>query len=209
MLDLVSVAPFFARAIAQDAFQRATDYAYRVCSEQRGEYDVALYDGSTSKRATCVSLDAGELAFCSGIAHDACVRFNPPSLQDNAVAKAFDRMTRAQTALAPELAGDPVCLEIMARYMCALAFPKCDPDPLNASKHYEIPACWEYCVDSVFGCMGERETAFDVCNRSVYAGVVVSRERPDVKCVAGSSTANRVIFVTMMASLTLVFLGRM
>ena len=208
MLDLVSVAMFFARAIAQDEFKRATDYEYRVCSEQPGGYDVALYDGSTSKRATCVSLDAGELAFCSGIAYDACVRYNPPSLQDNAVATAFDRMTRAQTALAPELAGDPVCLQVMARYMCAVAFPKCDPDPLNASRHYEIPACWDYCMDSVFGCIGEKEAAFDVCNRSVYADVVVSQERPDVKCIAGSSIANKVIFVATMASSILLFLGR-
>ena len=199
---------FVACATARGAFERATDYEYRVCSEQPGDYDVVLHDGSTSKRATCVSLDAGELAFCSGIAYDACVRFNPPSLQDDALAKVFDRMTRAQNMMAPELAGDPLCLEIMARYMCAVTFPKCDPDPLNVSKHYELPACWDYCVDSVFGCMGEWETAFDVCNRSVYAGIVVSQDRPEVRCLAGSSTANKVFFVATTASLALVFFGR-
>ena len=205
-LDLVFVVLFFERAAAQNAFTRATGYQKRVCTEQPGSYDVALSDGSTSKRATCVSLDAGELKFCSGIAHDACVRYDPPVLQDDAVAKAFDRMARAQAVMAPELAGDLVCLEIMAKYMCAVAFPKCDPDPVNLSKHYEIPVCWDYCVDSVFGCMGERKTAFDVCNRSVHAGIVNSQDRPDVKCLAGGSAAVKVVFVAVMTSLVLVFL---
>ena len=75
-----------------------------------------------------------------------------------------------QSAMAPELAGEPTCLVVMAEYMCAVAFPRCDPDPLEASKYYEIPACWDYCTNSVFGCTGEMATAMDVCNRSVYAG---------------------------------------
>lgn len=196
-----------ARAVAQDAFGRAEDYAYRVCSDQPGGYDVTLRDGSTVKRSSCVSLDAGELAFCSGIAYDSCMRYDPPSMQDKRVTSAFDRLTKAQTAMAPELAGDPACLETMARYMCAVAFPKCDPDPVNTSKYYEIPVCWDYCMDAVFACMGERTTAFEVCNRSVYAGVVVSQDRPDVKCLAGSSAALRVVVVAALASVALVFLA--
>ena len=207
VLILVLIPTLAGDAVAQEAFDRAVDYGYRVCSEQPGDYDVTLPDRSVVKRATCVSLDAGELAFCSGIAYDACVRYDPPSLQDKRVTSAFDRLTKAQTAMAPLLAGEPICLEIMARYMCALAFPKCDPDPVNTSKYYEIPVCWDYCMDAVFGCMGERATAFDVCNRSVYAGVVASQDRPDVKCLAGSSAALRVVFVAALASVALVFLA--
>lgn len=185
---------------ARGQFERAVDYDYRVCSEQSGEYDVELVGGGTVKRAMCVSVDAGELGFCNGIAYDACVRTDPPLTQDKRVTLQFDRMTKMQTAIAPELAADPICLEVMAQYMCALAFPRCDPDPVNTSKYYELPACWEYCMNAVFACMGEMDTAQDVCNRSVYAGVVASQDRPDVKCVsAGSAVVTFVATAVTMA----------
>ena len=184
-------------------FQRATDYEYRVCAEQPGEYATTQTDGTTATRARCVSLDAGELGFCAGIAYDACVRTNPPTTQDKRVLSAFERMTKMQSAMAPELAGEPTCLVVMAEYMCAVAFPRCDPDPLEATKYNEVPACWDYCTNSVFGCTGEMATAMDVCNRSVYAGVVVAQDRPDVKCVSGAGELVLITVAMMTVALVL------
>ncbi|OUS45050.1 hypothetical protein BE221DRAFT_208596 [Ostreococcus tauri] len=180
MMILWAVVAAASATAARGQFERAVDYDYRVCSEQSGEYDVEL-------RAMCVSVDAGELGFCSGIAYDACVRTDPPLTQDKRVTLQFDRMTKMQTAIAPELAADPIVW-------------RCDPDPVNTSKYYELPACWEYCMNAVFACMGEMDTARDVCNRSVYAGVVASQDRPDVKCVsAGSAVVTFVATAVTMA----------
>ena len=203
-LTATTLATAIGRArVGRAQFQRATDYEYRVCAEQPGEYATTQTDGTTATRARCVSLDAGELGFCAGIAYDACVRTNPPSTQDKRVLSAFERMTKMQSAMAPELAGEPTCLVVMAEYMCAVAFPRCDPDPLEATKYNEVPACWDYCTNSVFGCTGEMATAMDVCNRSVYAGVVVAQDRPDVKCVSGAGELVLITVAMMTVALVL------
>lgn len=73
-----------------------------------------------------------------------------------------------------ELVGESTCLVVMAEYMCAVAFLRCDLDLLEVMKYNEVLVCWDYCMNLVFGCMGEMVMVMDVCNRSVYAGVVVA-----------------------------------
>jgi len=188
---------------SEGPFSRALDYPYRVCDAQVGEYATRLEDGTTANRARCVSLDAGELGFCQGIAYDACVRTDPPTTQDKKVLAMFERMTKHQAAIAPTLAGDPDCLLVMAEYMCAAAFPRCDPDPVELTKYYEIPMCWEYCMNSVYGCTGEMASAQKICNASLATGVVVSSDRPDVKCTSVARLNQRVV-VAAAASLVVV-----
>jgi len=168
---------------AQAQFEKATDYPYRVCSEQPGAY---AGPNGTTDRASCVSLDAGELGFCSGIAWDACIRTDPPALQDKRVLGQYEEMTKKQLVMAPELANDPDCLVVMAEYMCALAFPRCDPNPNDATTYYELPACWDYCMNSVFGCTGDMAIAQNVCNASLASGVVVESGRSDVRCTSAA-----------------------
>jgi hypothetical protein len=174
-----SLAPNAVRA----QFEKATDYPYRVCSEQPGAY---AGPNGTTDRASCVSLDAGELGFCTGIAWDACVRTDPPSLQDKRVLGQYEEMTKKQLVMAPELANDPECLVVMAEYMCALAFPRCDPNPNDALTYFELPACWDYCMNSVFGCTGDMSIAQNVCNASLASGVVVESGRSDVRCTSAA-----------------------
>jgi len=188
---------------SEGPFSRALDYPYRVCDAQVGEYATLQEDGTTANRARCVSLDAGELGFCQGIAYDACVRTDPPTTQDKKVLAMFERMTKHQAAIAPMLAGDPACLLVMAEYMCAAAFPRCDPDPVELTKYYEIPMCWEYCMNSVYGCTGEMASAQKICNASLATGVVVPSDRPDVKCTSASRLNQRVV-VAAAASLVVV-----
>jgi hypothetical protein len=46
-------------------------------------------------------------------------------------------------------------------------------------------------------------TAMDVCNRSVYAGVVVAQDRPDVKCVSGAGELVLITVAMMTVALVL------
>lgn len=177
---VASLAPNAVRA----QFEKATDYPYRVCSEQPGAY---AGPNGTTDRASCVSLDAGELGFCTGIAWDACVRTDPPALQDKRVLGQYEELTKKQLVMAPELANDPDCLVVMAEYMCALAFPRCDPNPNDALTYYELPACWDYCMNSVFGCTGDMAIAQNVCNASLASGVVVESGRSDVRCTSAAA----------------------
>ena len=190
---------------SEGPFSRASDYPYRVCDEQVGDYPTVQKDGTTANRARCVSLDAGELGFCQGIAYDACVRTNPASTQDKRVLTMFERMTKKQAAMSPALAGDSDCLLVMAEYMCAAAFPRCHPDPVELTKYYEIPMCWGYCLNSVYGCTGEMASAQKICNASLATGVVVSSDRPDVKCTSAARLNQRVVFVAAASSLVAIF----
>ena len=190
---------------SEGPFSRASDYPYRVCDEQVGDYPTVQKDGTTANRARCVSLDAGELGFCQGIAYDACVRTNPASTQDKRVLTMFERMTKKQAAMSPALAGDSDCLLVMAEYMCAAAFPRCHPDPVELTKYYEIPMCWGYCLNSVYGCTGEMASAQKICNASLATGVVVSSDRPDVKCTSAARLNQRVVFAAAASLLVAIF----
>ena len=188
--------------LAASPFGRANDYEYKVCADQPGSYTVTDADGVAAQRAQCVSLDAGELGFCSGVAWDACVHTDPPLTLDKRVLNMFDTLTLAQTAMYPELAGDPDCLLIMSEYMCALTFPRCDPDPIDPLIYYELPACWDYCLNSVFACTGDYDVAKVSCNASLASGVVAPEGRPDIRCTSaaeGVGTAGRLALGVVLA----------
>jgi len=188
--------------LAESPFGRANDYKYKVCADQPGSYTVTDADGVAAQRAQCVSLDAGELGFCSGVAWDACVHTDPPLTLDKRVLNMFDTLTLAQTAMYPELAGDPDCLLIMSEYMCALTFPRCDPDPIDPLIYYELPACWDYCLNSVYACTGDYDVAKVSCNASLASGVVAPEGRPDIRCTSaaeGVGTAGRLALGVVLA----------
>jgi len=194
----------FERASAQttgtndgaSAFARSGDYAYKICSDQVGTYASAS-NASALKRAKCVSIDRGELGFCSNVAWDACARTDPPLTLDKRVSNAFDTLTLAQTAMYPALAGDVMCLVTMAEYACALAFPRCDPDPLDEATYYELPACWSYCMNSVFACTGDMAKAKVTCNASLASGAVAPDGRPDIRCTSAAAASAVVVAVAV------------
>ena len=186
------------------AFAKSGDYTSKVCANQPGSYAATDSNGTTTRGARCASLDAGELGFCSGVAWDACVRTDPPLTLDRRVLSAFDTMTLAQAAMYPLLAGDPECLLIMAEYMCALTFPRCDPDPVDPLVYYELPACWGYCMNSVFACTGDMDSARVTCNASLASGAVAPEGRPDIRCTS-AGVANAARWATFAGVFALAF----
>ena len=174
-VEKVEVAKYFTE------FTRQGPYPYQICAELPGEIgdpDTIL----TARSARCIPVEAGELEFCAGVSYDVCSRVVSPTAYDEELQAAHDERVARYTMEWPSLATSE-CFAAFKMYICLLSFPRCDEDSQNPGTYFEIPLCYDYCVNAHATCGSPAEKSQAACDVAVARGRVAP-PRKDVTCVS-------------------------
>ena len=196
-VEKVEVAKYFTE------FTRQGPYPYQVCAELPGEIgdpETIL----TARSARCIPVESGELDFCAGVNYDACSRVVSPSAYDEELQAAHDERVARYALEWPRLA-TPECLEAFKMYVCLLGFPRCEEDSQNPGTYFELPLCYDYCVNAHVSCGQPSEKSRAACDVAVARGRVAP-PRKDVTCVSrgarnGLANASLAFVLALVASL--------
>jgi hypothetical protein len=174
-VEKVEVAKYFTE------FTRQGPYPYQICAELPGEIgdpDTIL----TARSARCIPVEAGELEFCAGVSYDVCSRVVSPTAYDEELQAAHDERVARYTMEWPSLATSE-CFAAFKLYVCLLSFPRCEEDSQNPGTYFEIPLCYDYCVNAHATCGSPAEKSQAACDVAVARGRVAP-PRKDVTCVS-------------------------
>jgi hypothetical protein len=162
-------------------FTRQGPYPYQYCSDLPGE----IGDPNTiltARSARCIPVESGELEFCAGVTYDVCSRVVNPSAYDEDLQAAYDERTARYALERPSLATTG-CFAAFKSYACLLGFPRCEEDPRNPGTFFELPLCYDYCVDAHLRCGQTYDKSAASCDVAVARGRVAP-PRKDVTCVS-------------------------
>jgi hypothetical protein len=174
-VEKVEVAKYFTE------FTRQGPYPYQICAELPGEIgdpDTIL----TARSARCIPVEAGELEFCAGVSYDVCSRVVSPTAYDEELQAAHDERVARYAMEWPSLATSE-CFAAFKLYVCLLSFPRCEEDSQNPGTYFEIPLCYDYCVNAHATCGSPAEKSQAACDVAVARGRVAP-PRKDVTCVS-------------------------
>ena len=107
-------------------------------------------------------IEAGELEFCAGVSYDVCSRVVSPTAYDEELQAAHDERVARYTMEWPSLATSE-CFAAFKMYLCLLSFPRCDEDSQNPGTYFEIPLCYDYCVNAHATCGSPAEKSQAAC----------------------------------------------
>ena len=173
--DKVEVAAYFTE------FTRQGQYPYQICAELPGEIgdpDTIL----TARSARCIPVESGELEFCAGVSYDVCSRVVSPSTYDEELQLAYEERMNRYSLEWPVLVTTE-CFDAFQTYLCLLGFPRCEEDSQNPGSYFELPLCYDYCVNAHIACAQTQNKAQIACDQAVLRGRVAP-PRKDVTCVS-------------------------